>query len=245
MLLLRSVVFVTLFYVTTAIILVVGSPLLLGPRWAAMAGLAFHARWCLWLMRVVAGTRVDVRGAEKLPKGAALVASKHQSAWETFALIPLFPDPAMVMKDELKWIPLYGWFSLKFEHILVKRQRGPAALRRLIAEAREKAAKGRQIVIFPEGTRQNVDAPPSYKPGVLALYEGLELSCVPLALNSGLFWPRGSLMRYPGTIVIEVLEPIPPHLPRDEFRQRLETAIETATAHLVAEARATSPVLAA
>ena len=181
MLLLRSVVFVTLFYVTTAIILVVGSPLLLGPRWAAMAGLAFHARWCLWLMRVVAGTRVDVRGAEKLPKGAALVASKHQSAWETFALIPLFPDPAMVMKDELKWIPLYGWFSLKFEHILVKRQRGPAALRRLIAEAREKAAKGRQIVIFPEGTRQNVDAPPSYKPGVLALYEGLELSCVPLA----------------------------------------------------------------
>ena len=245
MLTLRSLAFDVLFLVTTALILIIGSPLLLGPRWAAMEGLKFHARWCLWLMRVVAGTKVEVRGRENLPQGAALVASKHQSAWETFALIPLFADPAMVMKDELKWIPLYGWFSLKFEHILVKRQRGPAALRQLIGEARAKAVQGREIVIFPEGTRQAVDAPPSYKSGVLALYEGLELPCVPVALNSGLFWPRGSWMRYPGTIVIDVMAPIPPRLPREDFRQRLEADIETGTARLVAEARAASAELAA
>lgn len=245
MLLLRSLLFVALFYLTTALILVIGSPLLLGPRSAAMAGLAFHARWCLWLMRTVAGTRFEVRGRENLPKGAALIACKHQSAWETFALIPLFSDTAMVMKEELKWVPLYGWFSVKFEHILVNRQRGPSALRRMIAEARQRAAEGRQIVIFPEGTRQAVDAPPSYKPGVLALYEGLKLPCVPIALNSGLFWPRGSLLRHPGTIIIEVLEPIPPHLPREAFKLRLETAIETATARLVAEGRSNAPAAAA
>ena len=236
MLLLRSLAFSAAFYLTTAVFVIAALPLLLCSRRTAMMSLDAHARCCLWLLRHISGISVEVRGRENIPSGAAIVASKHHSAWETFALIPLFSDPAMVMKAELGWIPFYGWFALKFRHILVARERGPSALRRMITDARARAAEGRQIVIFPEGTRQPVGAPPNYKPGVLALYEGLGLACVPVALNSGVFWPRGSLMRYPGTIVVEFLAPVPPGLPRQEFRRELERRIEDATARLVSEA---------
>lgn len=235
MLLLRSYLFALAFYVTTALFLVLGSWLLLGPRRWAMAGLKLHAIVSVWLLRVIAGTRLEVRGREKLPKGAYLVVSKHQSAWDTFGLVPLFRDPAIVLKDELKWIPFYGWFCVKFEHILVKRDKAAKALKQMIADAQSRAAQGREIVIFPEGTRQAPGAPPDYKPGYVALYEALELPCVPLALNSGLFWPRRQLVRHPGTIVVEFLDPIPPGLPRKEFRAILEARLEAASQRLVEE----------
>jgi 1-acyl-sn-glycerol-3-phosphate acyltransferase len=239
MLVVRSVAFLIAFYVNTALFLVLGSWLLLAPRRWAMEGLRLHALASLWLLKVICGTRLEVRGRERLPTGACLVASKHQSAWDTFALIPVFRDPAMVMKAELGWIPLYGWFSHKFRHIFVKRDRGPAALKAMIRDARERASHGREVVIFPEGTRRVPGAPPDYKPGFLALYEALGLPCVPLALNSGLFWPRRSILRYPGTIVIEVLEPIPAGLRRAEMRPLLQERIERACDRLVAEARST------
>lgn len=235
MLLVRSYLFALAFYVTTALFLVLGSWLLLGPRRWAMAGLKLHAIVSVWLLRVIAGTRLEVRGREKLPKGAYLVVSKHQSAWDTFGLVPLFRDPAIVLKDELKWIPFYGWFCVKFEHILVKRDKAAKALKQMIADAQSRAAQGREIVIFPEGTRQAPGAPPDYKPGYVALYEALELPCVPLALNSGLFWPRRQLVRHPGTIVVEFLDPIPPGLPRKEFRAILEARLEAASQRLVEE----------
>lgn len=234
--LVRSLVFALLFYLCTAIFVVGGSFLLLGKRRWAMAGLKAHAIVSLWLLRVVVGTRVDIRGREKLPKAPYLVASKHQSAWDTFALIPIFHDPAMVMKWELTLIPFYGWFSRKFEHVFVKRERGPAALRGLVRDAKERADAGREIVIFPEGTRRAPGAPPDYKPGSVALYEGLGLPCVPIALNSGLYWPRRKLMRYPGTIIVEILDPLPPGLPRAEFRAELQQRIEDATNRLILEA---------
>jgi 1-acyl-sn-glycerol-3-phosphate acyltransferase len=235
---LRSIVFLVVFYVNTAVFLVLGSWLLLGPRSWAMEGLRLHGLASLWWLKLICGTRVEVRGRDKLPKGACLVASKHQSAWDTFALIPVFRDPAMVMKAELGWIPLYGWFSHKFQHIFVRRERGPAALKSLIRDARHRAGQGRQVVIFPEGTRRPPGAPPDYKPGFIALYEGLGLPCYPVALNSGLFWPRRSIIRYPGTIVVEVLDPIPASLPRGEARKLIQDRIETACDRLIAEARA-------
>ena len=173
MLMLRSLVFLVVFYVNTAVFLVCGSWLLLAPRRWAMEGLRLHGLASLWWLKVICGTRYEVRGRDKLPKGACLVASKHQSAWDTFALIPVFRDPAMVMKVELGWIPLYGWFSHKFQHIFVKREKGPSALKSLIRDARHRAGQGREIVIFPEGTRRPPGAPPDYKPGFVALYEGL------------------------------------------------------------------------
>ena len=233
---LRSIVFAAAFYLTTALFLLLGSWLIFAPRRWAMAGLKAHARVCVWLLEKICGTRMEVRGHDKLPKGPCLVVAKHQSAWDTFALIPLFRDPAIVLKDELKWIPFYGWFCVKFEHILVKRDKGASALKTMIRDARARAAEGREVFIFPEGTRQAPGAPPDYKPGYVALYEGLELPCVPVALNSGLYWPRRKLIRYPGTVIVEFLDPLPPGLPRKEFRAELERRLETASAALLAEA---------
>ena len=237
----RSLLFNLLFYVTTALFVVLGSPLLFGPRSWAMAALATHARFELFLLRVIVGTRLEVRGQEKLPRGACLVASKHQSAWETFGLIPLFRDPALLMKRELFFIPFHGWFSKKFEMIPVDRDKGPSALRRMLREAKKRVEDRREIIIFPEGTRRSPGAPPDYKTGVVLLYEALRIPCVPVALNSGVFWPRRSLERRPGTIVVEFLDPIPPGLPKAEFLQRLTDAIETASSRLLAEAKAKEP----
>lgn len=240
MLLLRSLTFALVFYLNAAVFLILGSPLLLGPRKWAMLGLKAHAQASLWWLKVICNIRMDVRGRENLPDGAALVVSKHQSAWDTFALIPIFKDPAMVMKAELGLIPLYGWFSYKFAHILVRRARGPAALRKMLKDAKARANQGRQIVIFPEGTRKAPGALPDYKPGALALYEALDVPCVPIAVNSGLYWPRRQMMRYPGTIVVEILPPIQPGLARAEFKEKLITTIETASHRLIDEAAASS-----
>jgi 1-acyl-sn-glycerol-3-phosphate acyltransferase len=235
----RAFLFNVLFYVTTVLFLGFGSPLLFGPRSWAMWALALHARTELWLLKTIVGTKLEVRGRENLPKGACLVASKHQSAWETFALIPLFRDPAYLMKRELFYIPFHGWFSYKFKMIPVDRDKGPAALRRMLAEAKTRAAAGREIIIFPEGTRRAPGAPPDYKTGVFLLYETLGIPCVPVALNSGLFWPRRSLKRYPGTIIVEFLDPIPPGLSKQEFLPRLQETMETASNRLIAEAGGT------
>ena len=237
----RSLLFNILFYVTTTMFVVIGSPLLFAPRSWAMAALAIHGRFELWLLKLIVGTKFEVRGKEKLPDGACLVAAKHQSAWETFALIPLFRDPAVLMKRELFWIPFHGWFSYKFEMIPVDRDKGPSALRRMVREAKKRVADGREIIIFPEGTRRAPGAPPDYKTGVVLLYEALGIPCVPVALNSGVFWPRRSLTRRPGRIVVEFLDPIPPGLPKTEFMSRLTQAIETASARLLAEAKAKEP----
>lgn len=233
----RSYGFAAAFYVVTAIILLFGSPLLFGPRRWAMAGLKAHAKTVLWLLRWLVGTKYEVRGREHIPKGAALIACKHQSAWETFALIPLLHDPALIMKAELMQIPFYGWFSYKFRMIPVRREAGPVALRTMVREARERCKAGRHIVIFPEGTRRPPGARPSYKSGVNLLYDALKVPCCPVALNSGLYWPRDSWRRRPGTIVIEFLPPIAPGLDRKSFAKKLQDNLETATARLLVEAR--------
>jgi 1-acyl-sn-glycerol-3-phosphate acyltransferase len=232
----RSLVFAVAFYVTTALFLVLGSWLFFAPRSWAMEGLRLHALASCWLLEKIVGTHLEVRGHEKLPRGPCLVVAKHQSAWDTFGLVPLFRDPSIVLKDELKWIPFYGWFCVKFEHILVKREKAGVALKSMIADARARAAAGREIVIFPEGTRRAPGAPPDYKPGYVALYEGLGLPCVPLALNSGRFWPRRTLRRFPGTILVEFLDPLPPDLPRKAFRDELESRLEAACTRLNEEA---------
>jgi 1-acyl-sn-glycerol-3-phosphate acyltransferase len=237
----RSILFVVMFYVTTTLFVVIGSPLLFGPRRLAMAALAVHARFELFLLKTIVGTHMEVRGRDKLPEGPSLVASKHQSAWETFALIPLFRDPALLMKRELFWIPFHGWFSHKFQMIRVDRDKGPAALRRMLREAKQRIADGREIIIFPEGTRRPPGAPPDYKTGVALLYEALNVPCVPVALNSGVFWPRRSWRRSPGTIVVEFLDPIPPGVPKAEFLARLKESVETASDRLLAEAKAKEP----
>jgi len=237
----RSILFNVLFYVTTTLFVVLCSPLFFLPRRWAMAALALHARLELFLLKSIVGIDFELRGAEKLPQGACLVASKHQSAWETFALIPLFRDPAYLVKGELFWIPFHGWFSYKFGMIPVYRDKGPAALRLMLREAKKRANEGREIIIFPEGTRRAPGAPPDYKTGVFLLYDALKIPCLPVALNSGLFWPRRSWRLRPGTIVVECLDPIPPGLFKTAFLARLQESIESASDKLLAEAKAKEP----
>jgi 1-acyl-sn-glycerol-3-phosphate acyltransferase len=133
------------------------------------------------------------------------------------------------------WLPFYGWYAWKTGLIPVDRSAGMAALSRMTKAAQRELKRGRQIVIFPEGTRQAPGAAPDYKPGVAFLYSKAGVPCVPMALNSGLFWPRRSTRRIPGTILVEALEPIPPGLDRPTFAARLESVLEAATARLVAE----------
>lgn len=234
----RSLLFNIVFYVNLALFLVLGSEFFLTPRKWSIRALQAWARASLWLLWVIVGTRIEVRGREHIPAGAALVAGKHQSFWETFAILPWLDDPAMVLKKELTYIPFFGWFIHKFRMIAVARGAGSAALRDMIRRGEEEVAAGRQIVIMPEGTRRAPDDPPAYKPGAAALYATLGVPCVPFALNSGLFWPRRKFLRYPGTIILEFLPAIAAGLPRKAFQSQLERAIETATARLVVEGRA-------
>lgn len=232
----RSFAFTVVFYVATALFLLLGSPLLLGPRSWAMAGLRTHGQVCNWLLRIVAGVRTEVRGLENLPAGPCLIVAKHQSAWETFALIPLFRDPAIVLKHELTRIPVYGWFCRKFEHIIVDRSGGPRALREIVRTARDRVNEGREVLIFAEGTRTQPGAAPDYKPGFTALYDGLGVPAVPLALNSGLYWPARSHRYFPGTIVVWIGTPLPAGLPRKEFRSTMIERIESMSNALISEA---------
>ncbi len=233
----RSLFFNILFYLNLVLFLVVGSPLLFGPRRWAIRALQLWATTSVWLLKVICGTGMEVRGLQHIPKGPLLVAGKHQSFWETFAILPLLDDPCMVLKRELTFIPLFGWFGLKFRMIAVERDAGPQALRRMMKRAKEEIAAGRQIVIMPEGTRRAPGDPPNYKPGAAALYGALDVPCVPFGLNAGIYWPRRKFLRKPGTIILEFCPAIPPGLPRAEFQKRLEVAIESSSNRLLAEAK--------
>lgn len=235
MLFVRSLLFNAAFYANMVLWLIALIPFVAAPRKRFMRVVQAWGRTSLWLLRAIAGTRLEFRGLERIPPGGLLVASKHQSFLETFALLTVFDDPTFVLKRELMWIPLFGWYTIKARQVPVDRSAGSLALVEMNARAREEAARGRQILIFPEGTRRAPGAPPAYKYGVAHLYSNLGVPCVPVALNTGLYWPRRKFLRRPGTAVIEILEPIPPGLPRDEFHETAKQAIEEACARLLEE----------
>ncbi|EJW10433.1 1-acyl-sn-glycerol-3-phosphate acyltransferase [Rhodovulum sp. PH10] len=238
MTLFRSLLFTVVFYVVLVLHLIAALPTVVLPSRRPMLGIVkTFGRVTVWLLDAICGLKVEWRGLEKIPHGAVLVAAKHQSAWETFTLVPLFDDPTFVLKAELTKLPLYGPYTRKTGMIPVDRDAGRAALVAVARRAKDAFAESRQVVIFPEGTRRAPGAAPDYKPGIAFLYTEGGVPCLPIALNSGLFWPRRSWLRRPGTIVVEVLDPIPSGLPRKVFMKRLETDIETATARLVAEGR--------
>ena len=238
MTLLRSLLFQILFYAVTGALAILYLPLLAAPggwmmrwgtRWSALS---------LKLLEWCCGVTFEVRGRENLPDGPAIVAMKHQSAWDTLAAPVIFRRPAIVIKRELGWIPFYGWYALKAGMIPIDRAAGPTALRHLVAGAERAASEGRKIIIFPEGTRTAVGAAPAYQPGVYALYRRLGLKLVPVAVNSGLYWGRRHFTKRPGRIVVAILPPIAPGGERRAVMAALESAIEDATARLVAAAGA-------
>jgi 1-acyl-sn-glycerol-3-phosphate acyltransferase len=237
MLLLRSLLFNLLFYLNTLLWLLIALPTFFLPYRAIIWIAKTWGRCNLVLLRLVAGIDYEIRGREKIPRGPIIVAAKHQSAWETFALLPLFDNPFFIVKRELQWLPIFGWLMIKGRMVPVDRGAGSKALNAMTEGAGVELAKGRQLIIFPEGTRRPAGAEPRYKYGVAQLYAAEGVRCVPVALNSGLFWPRRTIMLHPGTVLVEVLDPIPPGLDKDAFLERLQHEIETATARLIAESK--------
>ena len=226
---LRSALFLLWFVAVTTILSLIFLPVLMFPRGATVWLARLWSRATFLGLKIFAGIDWEIRGHP--PKGAVLVAAKHMSMWDTLALYLALDQPAIVLKRELLRIPFYGWFLAKAAAVPIDRSAGARALRKMSDAARTILAQDRPILIFPEGTRKKPGAAPDYKPGVAGLYGQLDVDCVPVALNSGVYW-TGFLKR-PGTIVLEFLEPIPPGLKRDAFMAQLESRIETATAALL------------
>lgn len=240
----RSTIFNVLFYVTTIVLMVVFLPVLVMPARATIWLARLWGRVSVWLLRVICGTHVEFRGLENLPSHAVIIAPKHQSFLETFALLVHVGYFSYVLKRELTWIPFFGWLLLTAKQIAIDRSSGRAALAQVIDATKACFARGQSLFIFPEGTRRPVGAPAVYKGGVGFVYEATETACVPVAMNTGLFWPRRKFLRFPGHCVIEFLPPIEPGLPREQFMQVLEARLEPATDALVTEACARAPWLA-
>ena len=232
---LRSLLFVAWFYLVTMTLAVAYAALLLVPRAGILAGLKVWARLVTLGLRVFTGVRVEVRGLEHAPRGAGLIAAKHQGVFDTIGPFLFLPDACYVLKKELMKVPFYGWEATHARMIPVDRDAHARALKDLVRTARERLSEPRQIIIFPEGSRKWPGAPPDYKPGVAALYRDLGLPCTPMATNSGVHWSARGWPLQPGTIVFQFLPPIPAGLKRAEFMRELEDRIETATNALLAE----------
>ena len=244
MLVLRSLLFNILFYINLVVLVLTGAPRMLMGRQAVLDLARLWGRTSLWLARVVVGMRFEARGLENIPDGPLIVAAKHQSIWETYVLTLFLKDFSYVLKRELTWIPFFGWYLIAGEQIAIDRSKGSSALGQVSAAATQLLAEGRQLFIFPEGTRRPAGAPPAYKFGVAHVYATTVARCLPVALNSGLFWARRSFLRRPGTVVISFLPVIEPGLPTREFLAELQNRIETETDRLNAEAVAKNPALA-
>jgi 1-acyl-sn-glycerol-3-phosphate acyltransferase len=233
----RSAFFNAGMYALTAVMAVVGLPILALPGRVSVAYSRLWARLVLGWLALTCGLRHRVRGHANLPAGPVIIAAKHQSTWETLSLDMLVDHPAFIIKRELLWIPIFGWYLSRAGSIAVDRRGRALALRRLLVQARATVEGGRPIVIFPEGTRAKLGASLPYQPGIAAVYSQLGLPVVPVALNSGLFWGRRTFIKWPGVITVEFLPAIPPGLKRAEFMQTLRQRIDSATDRLVAEAR--------
>jgi len=214
------------------------------PWWVMMRTIAGWARFLKFLSRWVAGIDVRFIGLENVPDGPVVLASKHQSAWDTAVFLTIWPVACYVMKKELWAIPFWGWYARHCRSIPVDRAGGASALKSMLRTAKARLAEGRHLIVFPEGTRVRPDESRKYHPGIAAIYQAVDAPVVPVALNSGLFWGRRSNGRkYPGVITVEFLPAIEPGLDRKVFMERLKSDIDGATARLEAEARATYPYL--
>jgi len=241
----RTLLYNVLFYVNFIVIAGGLAPALLLPLRYIWFVPKIWSRVSLWLHRTVCGVGEDVSGLENIPVGGFLVACKHQSTWETLRLLTLFPKPAFVYKRQLRWAPLFGWYLIRFGQIPVNRGKRSKALRDMAAIVAERIDQGYQVIIFPEGTRRPPLAEPDYKYGVTYLYSKLSAPCLPIALNSGLFWPRRTFAHRQGAVTLKILPPIPPGHDADTFSAELQQAIESAVADMNAEAIQKYPAVAA
>ncbi|MBI2248607.1 MAG: 1-acyl-sn-glycerol-3-phosphate acyltransferase [Brevundimonas diminuta] len=221
----RSLIFTLWLYLSMPLFAIGLSPALLMPHGVAIAVIKLWARFVLFGLRWIA--------LEHRPTGPALIAAKHQGMLDVIAPFAFLDDACFVMKKELMPLPFFGWFAWKTKMIAVDRAAHAKALKDMVRQTRARLAEGRQILIFPEGTRTTPGEPADYKPGVAAIYRDVDAPCWPVATNSGVHWPAHGFKRYPGTVVFEFLPPIPAGLKRAAFMAELESRIETASTALL------------
>lgn len=237
----RSVLFNAFFLVLHAALVVGLLVLLPFPRRWMQAAVRVWTDGLRMGLKVIVGLVLEVRGRDNLPQGGCVIASKHQSALDTFVFYLLLDDPNYVMKKELMRIPVWGWHARKCGAISIDREGGAGALKQLIRDIEDRIKGERQVIVFPEGTRTAPGTRHPYNPGIAAVYGRIQAPVVPVALNSGLFWGRRSFNKKPGVVTVEFLPSMPPGLKRGPFMRELENRIETATEKLVAEAKARFP----
>jgi 1-acyl-sn-glycerol-3-phosphate acyltransferase len=201
-------------------------------RMPTVIGVRAWAHTVLFGLRWICGVKVEVRGQEHMPEGGCLLACKHQSMLDTIAPWTFVKDPAFVLKQELLKLPFYGWVVARMQHIPIDRAGGSTALSRMMAAARRAVADDRAILIFPEGTRQEVGAKPDYKVGVAGIYKDLGAPCALVAVHTGHVWPARGLPSKPGTAVFEILPALPPGLQRAAFMREMTAKIEEASNRL-------------
>ena len=233
---LRSLAFQAAFYAWTVGLGLVTLPALLLPRPVALGVARLWIDGTFWLLSNLVGLTYEVRGEAHRADGPAIYAIKHQSAWEALVLMRLFRDPAIVVKEQLVWVPIVGWYLVRLGMIPIDRRAGAGTLMRMVRKARERLAAGQDVVVFPEGTRTAPGQRLPYRPGIAALYAALDVPVVPVAVNSGLYWARREFAKRPGRIVVSMLPAIAPGLERKPFMDRLRDRIESETARLTEEA---------
>jgi 1-acyl-sn-glycerol-3-phosphate acyltransferase len=226
---LRSVIYNVLWSLFMALTYMPLLPILSAQRFLKLV--RFWLRGMIWGARIICGIRWQVEGRENLPQGACIIASKHQSAWETLFYHLLVEDPVYALKKELLSIPLIGWYMRKTRMIAVDREAGAAALRTVLRKAEPALAEKRQMIIFPEGTRVAPGDHKPWQPGVAALYARFsdQVPVIPVALNSGLYWGRNSFIKRPGLITIKILPAVPKGLGKKEVVEYLKNAIESSS----------------
>ncbi len=230
-----SLIFIIQMYVALFVIgIVFLIPALIDRKHAHSACRSF----CIWVrvtMRVICGLKSEIRGP--VPQGECLVAAKHQSFLDILLIFGAVPRGKFIMKKELVWAPVVGWYGLRIGCVPVDRGKRGTAIHRMKAMVASGASLPGQLIIYPQGTRVAPGVKAPYKVGTAALYHQLTQDCVPVAANVGMFWPKRGILRKPGTAVVEFLPTIPPGLTTSEFMQRLETVVETASDRLMDEAR--------
>ena len=238
----RSLIFYVLFIGLT-LILAIAVTVFVIPRTrngkAPPLGWGIGRLWgrsTLALLRFTVGIKSEVTGGENIPPGGCIFAAKHQSDWDIFAVLPYTTLPAFIAKKELLDIPFFGWAAKALNSISIDRSRGSEAIPAMVAQAKVKVEAGSQLIIYPEGTRRAPLAAPDYRQGTSRIYGALNAPVVPVAVNSGLFWGRNSLILWPGTARAHFLPPILPGLSNAEFHAKLVEVIEAATNDLILEA---------
>ena len=238
MMMFRSLLFVIWMYGLMAVLGILFLPALLLPKSVTFWAISVYARGLIFGLRVICGIEVEIRGRQHMPRGTVLYAGKHSCMLDVFIPFLVMPAPAIILKQELLWYPFLGWYALKTAMIPIDRAGNTRTLKKMVAAAKVRAEDGRQIVIFPEGTRTEPGAAPAYHAaGISGLAKAIEAPIVPVATNAGLCWPGRGLKRNKGRIVYEILPPIPAGLPRRELMARLQADLETASDALVDEGR--------